>query len=53
MRLEHLRSRMPLLGHPFHAIDYVHARKATKYFALVVGLGIFAFEIWFAERTSS
>jgi len=46
MRLEHSALRgCPLLGHPFPCDRLRHARKATKYFALVVGLGIFAFEI--------
>src|SRR5260370_9538169 len=35
---------------PPPAIDYLQVRKPTKYFALVVASGIFAFEIWFAER---
>jgi len=51
MRLEHLRFADALfwVAHP-HAIDYLQVRKGTKYFALVVAAGIFAFEIWFAER---
>src|SRR6267143_1684224 len=51
MRLEHLRFADALfwVTHS-HAIDYLHVRKPTKYFALVVAFGIFAFEIWFAER---
>jgi voltage-gated potassium channel len=35
--------------HP-HAIEYQHARTITKYFSIVVSFGVFAFEIWFAER---
>jgi voltage-gated potassium channel len=35
--------------HP-HAIEYQHARTITKYFSIVVSVGVFAFEIWFAER---
>jgi voltage-gated potassium channel len=51
MRLEHLRFSDALfwVAHP-HAIEYRDARTATKYFSLVVAIGIFAFEIWFAER---
>jgi len=51
MRLEHLRFSDALfwIAHP-HAIEYQHARTATKYFSLLVAIGIFAFEIWFAER---
>jgi len=51
MRLEHLRFSDALfwIAHP-HAIEYQHARTGTKYFSLIVAIGIFAFEIWFAER---
>lgn len=51
MRLEHLRFTDALfwVAHA-HAIDYLHVRKATKYFSLFVSFGIFGFEIWFAER---
>lgn len=51
MRLEHLRFADALfwVAHP-HAIEYLQVRTATKYFSLVVAIGIFAFEIWFAER---
>jgi hypothetical protein len=37
------------VAHP-HAIDYLHVGTATKYFSLLVAIGIFAFEIWLAER---
>jgi hypothetical protein len=51
MLLEHLgfvdaRFWMP---HP-RAIDYQHVHIGTKYFSLLVAVGLFAFEIWFAER---
>lgn len=51
MRLEHLRFADALfwVAHA-HAIEYLQVRTATKYFSLVVAIGIFAFEIWFAER---
>ena len=51
MRLEHLRFVDALfwVAHP-HAIEYQHVRTGTKYFSLFVAIGIFAFEIWFAER---
>jgi voltage-gated potassium channel len=51
MRLEHLRFSDALfwVAHP-HAIEYLHVHTATKYFSLLVSVGIFAFEIWFAER---
>jgi len=51
MRLERLRFADAVfwVAHP-HAIEYLQVRTATKYFSLVVGIGIFAFEIWFAER---
>jgi len=51
MRLEHLRFSDALfwVAHP-HAIEYRHVRTGTKYFSLLVAIGIFAFEIWFAER---
>jgi voltage-gated potassium channel len=51
MRLEHLRFSDALfwVAHP-HAIDYLYVHTTTKYFSLFVALGIFAFEIWFAER---
>jgi voltage-gated potassium channel len=35
--------------HP-HAIDYRTARKATKFFSLFVYAGVFAFQVWIAER---
>ncbi len=51
MRLEHLRFSDALFwtAHP-HAIEYDRVRNGTKYFSLFVAIGIFAFEIWFAER---
>ena len=51
MRLEHLRFSDALfwVAHPY-AIDYQHVRTSTKYFSILVAMGIFAFEIWFAER---
>jgi voltage-gated potassium channel len=50
-RLEHLRFTDALfwVAHP-HAIEYSHVRTATKWFSLLVSFGIFAFQIWFAER---
>jgi voltage-gated potassium channel len=33
-----------------HSIDYREARDATKFFAIFVFLGVFAFQIWIAER---
>jgi voltage-gated potassium channel len=50
-RLEHLRFTDALfwVAHP-HAIEYAHVRTATKWFSLFVSFGIFAFQIWFAER---
>ena len=51
LRLEHLRFSDALfwVAHP-HAIEYRQVRTGTKYFSLLVAIGIFAFEIWFAER---
>ncbi|HUK24780.1 MAG TPA: NAD(P)-binding protein [Terriglobales bacterium] len=51
MRLEHL----PWIDALFwvilpHAIDYQRVHNATKIFALFVFVGVFAFQIWFAER---
>jgi len=37
------------VGHS-HAIEYHQVRSITKYFSIFVAAGIFAFEIWFAER---
>ncbi|HLK32105.1 MAG TPA: NAD(P)-binding protein, partial [Terriglobales bacterium] len=37
------------ITHP-HSIEYRQARDATKVFALFVYLGVFAFQIWVAER---
>lgn len=33
-----------------HAIDYQKVRDATKFFSLFVFVGVFAFQIWVAER---
>jgi voltage-gated potassium channel len=33
-----------------HAIDYLKVRNATKFFSLFVFVGVFAFQIWVAER---
>jgi hypothetical protein len=41
--------RLFWVAHP-HTIDYLHVGTATKYFPLLVSIGIFAFAIWFAER---
>jgi voltage-gated potassium channel len=51
MRLEGLRALDALFWviHP-HAIEYKTARAATKVFALFVYVGVFAFQIWIAER---
>ncbi len=51
MRLEHLSFSDALFwfAHP-HSIEYRHARAPTKYFSILVALGIFGFEIWFVER---
>jgi len=51
MHLQHLRFVDALFWvvHP-HAIEYREVRTPTKYFSLAVAIGIFAFEIWFAER---
>lgn len=51
MRLEGLRALDALFWviHP-HAIEYRTARTATKIFALFVYVGVFAFQIWIAER---
>jgi voltage-gated potassium channel len=50
-RLEHLSFSDALFWfvHP-HAIEYSRVKTATKYFSMLVSLGTFAFEIWFAER---
>jgi len=51
MKLEGLRWPDALfwITHP-HAIDYRGVRDSTKLFALFVYLGVFAFELWIAER---
>ncbi|MGA2812316.1 MAG: NAD(P)-binding protein [Candidatus Acidiferrum sp.] len=50
-RLEHLRftDAMFWVSHP-HAIEYLRVGRATKWFSIFVAFGVFAFEIWFAER---
>lgn len=51
MHLEHLRWIDALFWTILpHAIEYRHVRDATKLFALLVFIGVFAFQIWFAER---
>lgn len=51
MRLEGLRWLDALfwITHP-HSIEYRAVREATKLFALLVYTGVFAFQIWIAER---
>jgi voltage-gated potassium channel len=51
MRLEALRWSDALfwITHP-HAIEPAHVRDVTKLFALFVYAGVFAFQIWIAER---
>lgn len=50
-RLEHLRPLDALFWvFNTHAIDYRLVRPATKIFALFVYAGVFAFQIWIAER---
>ena len=51
MRLEHLRWQDALFWilNP-HSIDYRSVHDATKFFALLVYSGVFAFQIWIAER---
>jgi len=51
MRLEHLRPLDALFWviHA-HSIDYRVVHKSTKIFALFVYVGVFAFQIWIAER---
>lgn len=50
-RLEGLRWQDALFWmiHP-HAIDYQRVRNGTKFFSLFVFVGVFAFQIWVAER---
>lgn len=50
-RLEGLRWPDALfwITHP-HSIEYGAVRDATKFFALLVYTGVFAFQIWIAER---
>src|SRR5690348_941954 len=51
MRLEGLRPLDALFWviHP-HSIEYRSVHKATKIFAMFVYVGVFAFQIWIAER---
>jgi len=51
MWLQHLRwqDAMFWILNP-HSIDYRHVRDATKFFAILVYAGVFAFQIWVAER---
>jgi voltage-gated potassium channel len=51
MKLERLRWQDALFWmiHP-HSIDYRSVHDATKFFAIFVYLGVFAFQIWIAER---
>ena len=51
MRLEHLQWLDALfwIVHP-HSIEYRSVHKATKGFSLFVYVGVFAFQIWIAER---
>ncbi len=51
MRLEHLRwiDALFWIVHP-HSIEYRSVREATKAFSIFVYLGVFAFQIWIAER---
>lgn len=51
MRLEGLRWLDALFWiiHP-HSIDYHTVHKATKVFSLFVYIGVFAFQVWIAER---
>jgi voltage-gated potassium channel len=50
-RLEHLRWVDALFWTIFpHAIEYREVHNSTKFFSLGVFLGVFAFQIWFAER---
>jgi hypothetical protein len=37
------------ITHP-HALEYRHIHDSTKVFAFFVYLGVFAFQIWIAER---
>lgn len=51
MRMEHLRWLDALfwIVHP-HSIEYRSVRNATKVFSIFVYVGVFAFQIWIAER---
>ena len=53
MRLEGLRWQDALFWilNP-HAIDYHTVHNSTKFFALFVFMGVFAFQVWIAERVA-
>ena len=53
MRLEQLRWQDATFWilNP-HAIDYHSVHDATKFFALFVFIGVFAFQVWIAERVA-
>jgi len=51
MRLEHLPFSDALFWFAHsHAIEYHQVHASTKYVSILVSFGVFAFEIWFAER---
>jgi voltage-gated potassium channel len=51
MRVEHLRwiDALFWMFHP-HAIEYARVHDFTKIFAIFVYVGVFAFQVWVAER---
>lgn len=51
MRLEGLRWQDALFWmiHP-HSIDYLKVRDSTKFFAIFAYIGVYAFQVWVAER---
>ena len=51
VRLEDLRAIDAFfwIFHP-HSIDYHSVRTATKLFSIFVYVGVFAFQVWIAER---
>ena len=51
MHLERLRWQDALfwMFHP-HAIEYLKVQNATKLFSIFVFIGVFAFQVWVAER---
>ena len=51
MHLEHLRWQHALswIFHS-HAIEYHKVQDATKLFSILVFVGLFAFQVWVAER---